>query len=201
MTNVGRKVLLAVGFVVLLASATSAIRFVSRQAFAPWSVALPGQPALTGAWEGPLHARLGAEYHVFVDLRYEQTGLSGARSGRSRRGSRALLKGTGRICAPTGTTYPLNVDGNPDRAGQNLELKLSHTDPSQSGLWLGLRGTWQADRLALTPTRNQFFPDGRFQQLRSYSTDDPDDPFVPTELRRGTLADFEASCRRLPAPR
>ena len=156
---------------------------------APWAVTwLPG-PKLVGTWEGPIRARLGAEYRVFLDLRYADE------RGASRDANN--LAGTARVCTRTGRTYEYEVRGGSRWFSDDIEIGLAYVDPKLSGLGFGLSGPWNGPPLRLTATDNPFDPDGVYRPETPSSTADPDDSFLPIELQPRSLADFEGACRQL----
>jgi hypothetical protein len=166
---------------------------------APWSLGGPGQPTLTGTWEGPLRARQGSQYRLFVDVRDDERRLNRSRSRGTR--NRADLVGFGRICAPTGTLYEYTVIGGANRSADEVRIELEYPDPKLSALGIDFEGGWHGETLALRALSNPFDPAGTFTPNRSWSSADPPDDIAPTDLRRATLADFEAACRQLPPPR
>jgi hypothetical protein len=155
---------------------------------APWSIAALG-PTLTGTWEGPLQARQGAQYRLSVTLDYEEAG----------RHSSTNVRGTGRICNRYGQTFELLLRGRVNRDGDRFKLTLPKADDAQDGPSLTLDGHWSGDELTVKPTANPFLADGTFQAVRTISTNDPDDSFIPSALRRADHATFEAACRELRA--
>ncbi|MGE3272964.1 MAG: hypothetical protein AB7P40_29800 [Chloroflexota bacterium] len=180
--------------IVLVIAAALGFAEINKVLFAPWAVTwLPG-PKLVGSWRGPLHARQGAEYHVYLDLDI-------AAAGRSLRTDSNSLAGTARICAPGGQTYQYAVSGGVRLFTSVAELHLTFVDPKQSGLDFDLRGTWDADALYVTASKNPFDPDGIYRHGSPRSTADPDDSFERVTLQHATLADFERACRQLPPVR
>jgi hypothetical protein len=164
-----------------------------RRFTAPWSY---GDPSLTGVWHGPVQARLGARYHMLVELEYYE------RSSRGRRGNRSgssspNLAGIAKLCSQKGATYDYELDGRADRDARDVRLMIEYGDPSQSALNLPLNGVWGGQTLRLQTNKNPFDPDGSFRPVRSVSSADPDDSFAPIELRKGSQADFEAACRQV----
>jgi hypothetical protein len=156
---------------------------------APWSYEALG-PTLTGSWEGPLRARLGQDYRLYVELGYRDPG----RRWRLREDN---IEGHGWVCNRHGDVFEVNVGGKANRAGDHLTLRLSHVDPVRSGLWTDLEGAWTGSALTFPAARNPFLPDGRFVQIRTVSSSDPDDSFGPIELRKADRASFLAACGRL----
>lgn len=159
-----------------------------RWLMAPWSYPQLG-PTLTGTWEGPLRARLGADFRLLVELAYAP--------GPRRRPWDSNLTGRAVICTRHGALYEYGVSGDADRDGQNLVLSLRYDDPSQSALDLGLVGSWSGAQIALAARKNPFSPDGRFELGRPTSSSDPDDSFAPTELRPTDRPSFLVACGRL----
>jgi len=157
---------------------------------APWSFELLG-PTLTGTWEGPMQARLGARYRLYLVLEFNY---------RNGRGYKPLT-GSGRICSQHRETYEYTLRGDADRSGNDVELNLTYGDPVRSALGMRLQGAWDGSTLTLRPRYNPFMPDGSFLLHRTVSTSEPDDSFEPAQLRRADLAAFEAACRRLGADR
>lgn len=158
---------------------------------APWAVTwLPG-PKLAGTWDGPLRARQGSEYRVFLDLRYADE--------REQNLFDNNLAGTARVCTRHGQTYEYGVSGGVNAFSQRVKIGLGYGDPRLSGLGFALVGRWEGAPLRLTASDNPFDPDGIYRHGSPRSTADPDDSFLPTELTPGSLADFETSCRRIAA--
>jgi hypothetical protein len=169
------------------------VEFVSRWFWAPWSF---GEPSLTGTWDGPLQAGLGAPYRLLVDLDYRSVVRLGRGTfiGSSRPDT---LQGTARLCTPRGETYTYAVRGRANRAGQEVRVTLQYGDRSLSVLDLVLVGGWSAPVLTLQPDRNPFNPDGTLSPRRAASSADPNDSFAPAELRTATVGEFEVVCGRL----
>ena len=155
---------------------------------APWSFESLG-PTLTGAWEGPLRANLGAEYRVYLDMSYRDI--------RGRNYMRDNLTGRGRICNRHGEVFEYELDGWASRSGDQVEIQLSFVDPVRSALGNRLEGSWDGQTLTLRPLTNPFMPDGAFQLSRTTSTADPDDSFGPGSLRKSDAASFLVACGRL----
>jgi hypothetical protein len=160
-----------------------------RWLMAPWSYAALG-PTLTGTWEGPLRARLGSEYRVFLDLEYRAPG-------RRSRLIYSRLVGRGWICTRRGEVYEYEVDGSANRSGNQVEIGLEYVDPVQSALGNRLEGGWNGETLTLRPLTNPFMPDGSFVLHRGISSSDPDDSFASAELRKSDRATFLSNCGRL----
>jgi hypothetical protein len=155
---------------------------------APWSIASLG-PTLTGVWEGPLRANLGAEYRLYLDLQYRDL--------RGRIYAESTLTGQGRICTRTGDVYEYTLDGEASRSGDSVELRLSYVDAAPSELSTHLEGAWNGQTLTLRPRSNPFMPDGSFQPNRSITSTAPDDSIQPGELRKSDPASFLIACGRL----
>ena len=185
--------------VALLLVALAAVGVVFEQGrrllLAPWSF---GEPTLTGAWEGPLRANLGAEYRLFLDLDYYGPMRWGSGT-RRRRGFPDNLKGTARLCTPRAEAFAYEVSGDAHGQAGDVKLSLEYGDPRLSVLDLNLAGAWGGRTLTLRPHKNPFDPDGTFRPGRPINSAAPDDSFGPAELRKATPADFEAACRRLAA--
>jgi hypothetical protein len=164
-----------------------------RRFTAPWSY---GNPSLTGTWHGPLQARLGARYHLLMEIEYYEQSRSGRRRSRAGRSSRNL-EGTAKLCSPKGATFDYELSGQADRDARDIRLIIEYVDPSQSALDLPLNGAWAGQTLSVRTDKNPFDPDGSFRPVRSVSSADPDNSFAPIELRKGNLADFETACRQL----
>jgi len=156
---------------------------------APWSYPADG-PTLTGAWEGTLRARQGAEYRALLVLAYRDTGVR-------IRSWNHTLTGRAAICTRTGDYYEYTLDGDANRSGTSISLLLVYPDPKQSALGNQLDGAWHGETLTLTPARNPFEPDGSFKLDRRVSTADPDDSCETAEFRRADAASFLMSCARL----
>jgi hypothetical protein len=152
---------------------------------APWSIAALG-PTLTGSWEGPLRARQGAQYHLTLAFEYVEAGRSTSN-----------IRGKGRICNRHGETFELSVSGTANRAGDRITLILPKADDVPLGPSLTLDGHWNGQKLTVRPTANPFLADGTFQAVRTISTSDPDDSFMPSDLHPGDPASFETACRLL----
>lgn len=155
---------------------------------APWSFASLG-PTLTGNWEGPLRAKLGAEYRMYLEMSY--------REGRGRSSFWDTLTGRGRICNRHGEVFEYELDGGASRSGDQVEIHLAFVDPVRSALGNRLEGSWDGRTLTLRPTTNPFMPDGTFQLRRAISPADPDDSFQPGQLRKSDAATFLVACGRL----
>jgi hypothetical protein len=164
-----------------------------RRFTAPWSY---GDPALTGAWHGAMQARLGARYHVLIELEYYEPNRTGRRRNRSR-GSSQNIAGTAKLCSPRGEIFDYDLDGQADRDARDVRLLIEYGDPSQSALNMQLNGAWVGQALTLRSNKNPFDPDGSFRPVKPVSSSDPDDSFAQMELRKGSLAEFEAACRQL----
>lgn len=165
-----------------------------KAATAPWAVSWMPGPKLVGTWEGPLQARQGAKYRVFLDLRYAD----------ERRPSRTgdnNLAGSARVCTQTGATLDYTIYGGISAFTQVANIGLTYGDPKLSGLGFGLKGPWNGAPLRLTASDNPFDPDGVYRRETPSSTADPDDSFLPVELTAASLADFERGCRELSTTR
>jgi hypothetical protein len=193
---VGRKlgIGLTIAAVLLFGAVVSLSRdFFDKLLYAPWALDLDGGPTLEGSWEGTLRARLGAEYRLSLTMQHRD------RDGRRRRTRQVTtIEGSARLCAPTGRLYEYTLLGGADDAGEQLRLTLTYPDPSQSALGLRLEARWSEGapdvlRIVSVAT-NPFLPDGTFQQVRSIGSSDPDDSFLPAELRRTTGSSEAASC-------
>lgn len=141
-----------------------------------------------------MQARQGAQYRVFLDLRYADE-RSSTRAGDS------TLAGTGRVCTQTGVTYDYSIHGGVSLFTQVANISLGYGDPKLSGLGFGLKGPWNGAPLRLTASDNPFDPDGVYRPGTPTSTADPDDSFLPVELKPASLAEFERSCRELTTTR
>lgn len=188
-----KKSLLIIG--VLLIAAFVGLPAGYRLVTAPWSIGLRGRDTLTRAWAGPMQARLGAEYGMYLDLQYKDLGVGRRRSRRASR--RNNLEGRGAVCTRTGEVYEYKLLGKADRSGKITTLWMEYGDPKLSALNMSLRGPWQAGRLTVTSNKNPFLPDGRFDPNRTLSSTDPDDSFAPVLLQHGDRAAFEATCARI----
>ena len=188
LTRLALMVLILLGLVVAIQRLWALVE-------APWSIEGSG-PTLTGTWVGPLRARLGGRYHLFVEVGYDVPG----RTGRGHAGApwgRAPLWGTGAVCAANGAIHDYALSGTATRSGDRVELHLGAPSGVARAPWFALHGSWRGDTLDVRPTRNPFDPDGVYRPERPTSSDDPDDPFGATELHKGSVADFEAACREL----
>lgn len=155
---------------------------------APWSFSALG-PTLTGVWEGPLRANLGAEYRLYLDVQYRDL--------RGRIYSSSTLTGQARLCTRTGEAFQFTLDGEASRSGDHVELRLSSVDPARSELGNYLEGSWDGQTLTLRPRSNPFRPDGTFQPNRPLSSADPDDSFGPGRFQKSDAASFLIACGRL----
>lgn len=155
---------------------------------APWSFPALG-PTLTGVWEGPLRANLGAEYRLYLDLQYRDL--------RGRIYASSTLTGEGRICTRTGDVYQYTLDGEASRSGDRVELRMSFVDPVRSELGTQLEGSWDGRTLTLRPLTNPFRPDGAFQPNRPRSAADPDDSIRAGGLQKSDAASLLIACGRL----
>ncbi|MGE3912329.1 MAG: hypothetical protein AB7K36_23410 [Chloroflexota bacterium] len=153
---------------------------------APWSMSALG-PTLTGVWEGPLQAAQGAEYRLFLDLRYR--GIQG-------RISASTLNGVARICTRQGTVYEYLVEGQATHAGDSIALHLSYVDPAQSDLNTQVTGSWTGDVLTVRPLSNPFQPDGSFAAGQPAGNADTD-AFKSATLHRADAATYLMACGRL----
>lgn len=176
--------------VLVLAGVYAADAWGIRWLRAPWSYAALG-PTLTGTWAAPVTARLGAEYRILLDLAYRQE--ERIRSGFWDH----TLTGHAWICTSTGDVHEYALDGDANRSGDSIVVRLTYPDPSQSALDNRLEGGWHADTLTLRPLRNPFQPDGSFVLNRTVSTADPDDSFGTGQFRRSDRQSFMAACGRL----
>ena len=152
---------------------------------APWSIAALG-PTLTGNWEGPIQARLGAHYRLLLTFEYVEAGRSSIN-----------LRGQGRIRNRDGETFELSLRGRANRAGSRLMLTLPKADDVHPGPSLTLEGHWDGQKLTVRPTSNPFMTDGTYRAVRTVNTNDLDDSFTPSDLHPGDSAAFEAGCRQL----
>lgn len=151
---------------------------------APWSYAALG-PTLTGPWEGPLQARQGTSYRLYLDIAYERVGRSATN-----------LRGSARVCSRNGGTFNLGLRGSANRSGNRIELVLYPPDDRPAPT-IPLIGGWDGQALTLRATDNPFQRDGTYQTVRTVSTSAPEDGFGITFLRASDLARFEAACRAL----
>lgn len=186
-----RAALIAVVVVIVVAFG---VRFVSQALFASWSIGLFGHNTLTGDWIGPMRAKQGAVFGVFLHLDYKPREGSTRRTRRS--GSRTSnLLGQATICTPTGQRYDYAVSGFASPFGVVEALYFEFADPKLSALNLRLAGEWRPPTLQLQPDANPFLPDGRFVANRVLRGDDPDDSIAAFDLSRGTIDELDL-CRR-----
>jgi len=165
---------------------------VDKVLFAPWALEWTRGATPLGTWEGPLQARLGAEYHLLLELQYQSPGSEGDHE--------TNLKGTARLCTPSGDTYDYTLTGSATRSGTQLRVSLRYGDPQRSALAIGWRGTWHADTVRLErASDNPFLPNGVFDPRRISRSTDPDDAFQATALHHGTAAAFVLACTQLHA--
>ncbi|RIK38362.1 MAG: hypothetical protein DCC58_16745 [Chloroflexi bacterium] len=180
---------------VLLVVVVVGVEVGARFLFAPWSIGWFGGETLTGEWVGPLQARLGAEYALYLELEYRRpVGDSSSSSG-----PRNNLEGRATLCTPLGERYDYEVSGRANRSGKVEVLWLEYGDPSLSALNLRLTGKWDAPNLAMQTAwpDNPFLPDGSFIFPRTVSSADPDDSFLPWNMTAGSTADLDALCARI----
>lgn len=156
---------------------------------APWAVNWMPGPKLIGSWEGHIQARQGATYRLFLDLRYADE--------RSTSSVGNNLAGTARVCTQAGITYDYTVYGGVNAFSQHMDVRLVYGDPKLSGLGFTLKGLWDGAPLRVIATDNPFDPDGAYRPGSPSSTADPDDSFLPLEMRHATLTEFERNCRQL----
>ena len=161
----------------------------------PWSVSLPGRPALVGesAWRDHLR-RLGASSRVALDLSAERTG---------RHGNLRQLKGSAHVCSARGMRG-YEGSGKPQNwPGTLFNLALGATDARGDGLTLiKLDAEW--DRQDVIRARARFENSGLVtvaidrDGTVTHPGADPDTLFpVSFTLRRGSEGDFAAACARL----
>lgn len=177
-----------IALVLLLGIVVAVDQWGIRWLRAPWSFAALG-PTLTGVWEGPLRARLGAEYRILLSLEYSPSG--------QRASSAFNLTGTGQICTAHDDLYEYDLDGEANRSGDTIRVLLTYVDPVRSALGNRLEGSWSGQTLTLRPLVNPFQPGGTFLPNRTVSSADPDDSFGPAELRKSDLPTFLTACARL----
>jgi hypothetical protein len=162
---------------------------VSRLLFAPWSIGAFGRDTMTGDWVARPRARQGAEYKLFLELRYRRRQSSSSRSYRTDN-----LEGRATLCTPVGKRYDYAVAGFARPSGVIEDLRFRYADPKLSALDLRLTGAWRPPVLSLRTDANPCEPDGSFMPARPSGGDDPDDPIAPFDLTRGRLDDL-GSCR------
>ena len=188
----GRGCLLVVALLLVVAVVPSVA---CRVITAPWSFGIGGREALTRTWVGPMQARQGAQYGLYLDLDYRDPVRLRGRSRRTWK--RDNLQGRATICTRTGERFDYSVSGRADRAGTLEALRLEYGDPKLSQLNLRLSGPWSGSALTVTTTTNPFLPDGRFDPQRTRSSADPDDAFGPIALGPQDRTAFDALCQVL----
>lgn len=156
----------------------------------PWRPTGSGRPTLTGIWVGPLITHSGQRRAMLLEI-----ALPPARA-RSHRNSSQWLEGRVLICARPGRVEHFQAWGAPQdietasrfslAIGQPDGARLPGTPPRR------LRGQWGGkDSIILSEA----------EQGKSTGTG-PFDPDTigktPATLMRGTEADFNALCKRLP---
>jgi len=182
------RTLLSFGITAAILLAIFANSWGVRWIVAPWSYDSPG-PTLTGAWQGALRAQQGAEYRLYLNLRYQVLW--------ERWPWDENLAGRAVICNRHGALYEYAVIGAADRQGKNMVLTLAYDDPSMAGLDMDLGGDWHGETIRIVPRNNPFLPDGRFVWPRPADASDASDSFAPTLLRPTDEPAFLMACGRL----
>jgi hypothetical protein len=189
MTRRGKR--RVVGLAVLIVVAIVGTELGWRIFDAPWSFGGAGRPTLTGTWEGPRRAKLGAEYRLLVELDHSW--------GTEVYGMPDNLEGEARLCSPTGDVWVYRLTGRANRAGDAMTLRFgTPTDGPRMPTPGQVDASWDGDdTLTIAPGYNPLLPDGRFAPSRVVSSADPDDSFLPAPLTRGDRGSFERACRLL----
>ena len=160
----------------------------------PWSVSLPGRPALVGKWLGELILPAGRKQWVALDLSAEPSG---------RNGSLRRLKGFAQVCGAQGMRGYEGSSKPQNWHGTLFNLALGATDASAAGLILiKLDAEW--DRQDVIRARARFEAGGPVTVAIDRDGTvtrpgaDPDTLFpVSFTLRRGSERDFTAACARV----
>ncbi len=160
----------------------------------PWSVSLPGRPALIGEWLGELILPAGRKQWVALDLSAEPSG---------RHGNLRRLKGFAQVCGAQGMRGYEGSAKPQNWRGTLFNLALGATDARTDGLALiKLDGEWDhQDIIRVTARFESRGPvtviadrDGTVTRPGA----DPDTLFpVSFTLRRGSERDFATACARL----
>lgn len=153
-----------------------AVEWVLPCVFNPWSVAMPGVPALVGYWRGEVAFEPGDRRTVVLELD-SFDGVHGI-----------AMDGRAKACGPTAVEYTLNGEtGN--WSGSEFELYAYRVGEDRGVLLDHLNGTWdKADRLALTVELRVVDDDGA---VRSST---PVPPPVRLAMHRAAEDDFDAVC-------
>jgi hypothetical protein len=162
----------------------------------PWGYASSGRPTLTGTWVGPLVINSGQRFGMLVEMKLTPPG--GGRPAGKSMGTR-WLDGRVLLCARPGQVQSFLAWGAPEDAKKASRFLLAF---SQAGsvllddLWPSrLRGQWGGkDSITLL---------GALHMPRAKSAiAGPSYPDAiaktPVTLVRGTEADFNSLCNRLP---
>lgn len=160
----------------------------------PWTVSLPGRPALVGGWFGELIMPTGRKQWIALDLSAERSG---------RHGNLRLLKGSATLCGAQamrdyeGWSKPLNW------RGTLFNLALGAAEAGAEGLTLiKLQAEWDRQDIIHATARFEMSGPATVAVDRNGTVTrpgaDPDTLFPASfTLRRGNARDFASACARL----
>jgi len=164
----------------------------------PWTVSLPGRPALVGEWYGELIMPTGRKHWIALDLSAERTG---------RNLNLKKLKGSAQVCGVQGMRAYEGSAKPQNWRGTLFNIALSATDQPTEGLALiKLSAEWdRQDVIRASAEFESGGPQTIVVEERSGAVTrpgaDPDTLFpVSLTLRRGSERDFAAACARLSPP-
>ncbi|MBI1422127.1 MAG: hypothetical protein GC149_01590 [Gammaproteobacteria bacterium] len=157
-----------------------------RAAMDPWSLPLPGMPALTGEWVGTLVSPQGQRFGVYFDIKWDAGG------GCPNCGH---IGGGAQSCRADGDARQYTLKGKPQTwRGEVFTLGATQSVDDAPGLRLyGMDGRWLADELHITATLASI-------GVKSGANSNPDTTRpVAWTMRRGTRRDFTVLCARITA--
>jgi hypothetical protein len=157
----------------------------------PWDDASAG-PTLSGTWVGRLTTGSGRPRGVLMELhRWKSKRVRGC-------ATCASIEGSARVCDERGADVSYTVGGKPgDRRANTVTIGAVPVPPPPTGLeFSSVRGRW--DRAETLSLEAQFHWRNGVHAMTD--SDDPDNAYVPLPMKRGSVADYRATCRALIAP-
>lgn len=185
-----RRAVLRIGALLVFAGlVTLGIALLLEGPFAPWARSFGLWPTLTGDWTGTFESAGGETRPVFLAIR----------GGVPRRG-RAYIDGRARLCEGSTPIRDFEITGAPDNwRGTKFHLSMRSVVEHDSRPAPGdLQGEWDGDEVRATGVLVSRSSVATAETSESSPAAAP--PQARLVLRRGSEADFQASCRALTRP-
>jgi hypothetical protein len=171
----------------------------------PFALHIGGRSTLDRTWHGvgAVTATNGGRYAVYVSFRadVEHSDSPGSPYHCSQPGCDAI-HGEGKLCTLSGTTYPLEVEGEVyawwSTDGALTHVRLSVPNSNGSTIVALFEGRWRGQDLPLTDSTEFTVALTREGEIRA-ARSTVDDGVARTTLRYGGEGDFAAACHALTA--